>query len=128
MAKGITKKLTEDEIYCYEELIFYISHTEVLKPDSGSTPLRIVFNSSVKYMNVSLNKMWAKGPDGLNSLLRNLLRFRKNEVAFTCNLSKMYNTISMPLFDQHFHRFLWCDSNVQNKTDHNVIICFPFWG
>ena len=126
VARGVARKLTEDEIYCYEGPIFYIPHTEGLKPGSSSTPLRIVFNSSAKYMNVSLNEMWAKNPDVLNSLLGILLRFREDEVAFTCDLTKMYNTISMSLFDQHCHRFLWRDLNIQSKPNHYVLTCVPF--
>lgn len=80
VARRVARKLTEDEIYHYEGPIFYIPHTEVLKPDSSSTPLHIVFNSSTKYINVSLNEMWAKGPDVLNFLLGILLRFRENDV------------------------------------------------
>lgn len=99
----------------------------MLKPASSSTPLRIVFNSSAKYMNVSLNEMWAKGPDILNSLLGVLLRFREDVVAFTCDLAKMYNTIAMSPFDQHCHRFLWRDLNIiHNAPDHYVLTCVPF--
>ncbi|XP_045105485.1 uncharacterized protein LOC123500995 [Portunus trituberculatus] len=126
IARKVARKLTEDEIYRYDGPVFYIPHTEVLKPDSSSTPLRIVFNSSAKYMNFSLNEMWAKGPDVLNSLLGVLLRFREEEVAFAGDLAKMYNTIHMSLFDQHCHRFLWRDLKVHNKPDHYVLTCVPF--
>ncbi|XP_068223879.1 uncharacterized protein [Palaemon carinicauda] len=126
ISRGVARKLSEDEIYSYKGPIFYIPHTEVLKPDSSSTPLRIVFNSSARYMNFSLNEMWAKGPDMLNSLLGVLLRFRENEVAFVCDLAKMYNTISLSLFDQHCHRFLWRDFKVDVKPDHYMLTCVPF--
>ncbi|XP_068200399.1 uncharacterized protein [Palaemon carinicauda] len=120
------RKLSKDEIYSYKRPIFYIPHTEVLKPDSSSTPLRIVFNSSARYMNFSLIEMWAKGPDMLNSLFGVLLRFRENEVAFVCDLAKMYNTISLSLFDHHCHRFLWRDFKVDIKPDHFMLTCVPF--
>ncbi|XP_071525744.1 uncharacterized protein [Panulirus ornatus] len=121
VTRGVARKLTDEEVYGYEGPILYIPHT-----DSSSTPLRIVFNSSAKYMNFSLNEMWAKGPDVLNSLLGILLRFREDEVVFTCDLAKMYNTVTMSLFDQHCHRFLWRDLNVHNKPDHYVLACVPF--
>ena len=126
VARRVARKLSDNEIYGYEGPIFYIPHTEVLKPDSSSTPLRIVFNSSAKYMNISLNEMWAKGPDVLNSLLGILLRFREDKVAFICDLAKMYNTIFMSPLDQHCHHFLWRDLNIQSKPNHYVLTCVPF--
>lgn len=43
--RGAARKLSE-EVRDYEGPIHYIHHHEVLKPNSSSTPLRIVFNSS----------------------------------------------------------------------------------
>ena len=44
--RGIAQKLTQDEIDSYKGPVFYLSHHEILKPDSKSTPGMIVFNSS----------------------------------------------------------------------------------
>ena len=38
----------EEELKSYKGPKFYISHQDVLKPESNSTALRIVFNSSAK--------------------------------------------------------------------------------
>ena len=73
--RGVARKLTKTELRNYKGPIHYISHHEVLKPDSKSTPVRTVFNSSAKYMGHVLNEYWAKGPDLLNNLLAVLLRF-----------------------------------------------------
>ncbi|XP_068203031.1 uncharacterized protein [Palaemon carinicauda] len=48
--RGVARKLTNKEIQEYNGPIHYIHHHEVLKPDSSSTPVRIVFNSSASYM------------------------------------------------------------------------------
>ena len=53
--RGVHRKLSESEIKEYDGPIHYISHHEVLKSDSTSTPCRIVFNSSAKFHGHSLN-------------------------------------------------------------------------
>ena len=103
--RGVARKLTKEELNNYKGPIYYISHHEVLKPDSKSTPVRIVFNSSANYMGHVLNEYWAKGPDLLNSLLGILARFRENEVAFIGDITKMYHTVKTTVLDQHTHRF-----------------------
>ena len=110
--REVARKLSKDEIDNYKGPVHYISHHEVLKPDSKSTPVRIVFNSSANYMGHVLNDYWAKGPDLLNNLLGVLIRFRENEVAFMGDISKMYHTVKRTLIDQHTHRFLWRNMDV----------------
>ena len=86
--------------------VHYVHHHEVLKPDSSSTPLRIVYNSSASYKGHMLNDYWAKGPDVLYSLLGILIRFRQGRFGFTGDISKMYNSVKLGILDQHTHRFL----------------------
>ena len=79
--RGVERKLSQKELQDYKGPIHYVSHHEVLKPDSKSTPVRIVFNSSPHYMGHTLNDYWAKEPHLLNNLLGVLIRFRENNVA-----------------------------------------------
>ena len=44
--RDVARKITPEEAVSYDGPIHYISHHEVLKPDSKTTPCRIVFNSS----------------------------------------------------------------------------------
>ena len=115
--RGVTRKLTKEELINYKGPIHYISHHEVLKPDSKSTPVRIMFNSSANYMGHVLNEYWAKGPDLLNSLLGILVGFRENEVAFIGDIKKMYHTVKTTVLDQHTHRFLWRDMVTDKAPD-----------
>ena len=46
--REVARKLTLKELKEYKGPIYYISHHEFLKPDSKSTPVRIVFNSSAR--------------------------------------------------------------------------------
>ena len=124
--RGASRKLSLEERMNYKGPVFYIPHTEVLNPNSVSTPLRIVFNSSAKYCGFNLNDMWAKGPDMLNSLYGILLRFREYPVAFTCDLSKMFNQVALSIFDQHCHRILWRDFEINREPDHYVLTSASF--
>ena len=83
-----------------------MSHHEVLRHESKSTPVRIVFNSSAVFQGDKLNDYWMKGPDLLNDLFGVLLRFRKNQAAMLGDISKMYHRILIPEIDQQVHRFL----------------------
>ena len=45
---ALPKKLTKGELVAYDGPIHCVSHHEVKRPDSKSTPVRIVFNTSAK--------------------------------------------------------------------------------
>ena len=66
--RGVAKKLDVEDLN-YDGPVHYISHHEVLKQDSASTPCRIVFIASANYKNHVLNDYWAKSPDLLGNLL-----------------------------------------------------------
>ena len=119
--RKVARKLTEEELITYKGPLHYISHHEVLKPDSKTTPVRIVFNTSANYMGHILNEYWAKGPDLWNSLIGILIRFRENEVAFIGDVRKMYHTVYVKEIEQHTHRFLWRNMNVARNPDTYVI-------
>lgn len=108
------RKLTEEETKRYTGPVHYISHHEVLRPESKSIPVRIVFNSSAVFQGHKLNDYWMKGPDLLNDLFGVVLRCRENQVAFMGDISKMY---LIPESDQHMHRFLWRNLQTQRKPD-----------
>ena len=119
--RDVARKLTQEELQKYKGPVHYISHHEVLKPDSKSTPVRIVFNSSANYMGHVLNEYWAKGPDLLNSLLGILIRFRENAIAFIGDIKKMYHTVRTGVIEQHTHRLLWRDMDITREPDTYVI-------
>ena len=111
------RKLTEEETRRHTGPVHYISHHELLRPESKSTPVRIVFNSSAVFQGHKLNDYWMKGPDLLNDLFGVVLRFRENQVAFMGDISKMYHRIRIPETDQHVHRFLWRNLQTHRKPD-----------
>ena len=115
-----SRRLTEKEAREYSGPVHFISHHEVLRPESKSTPVRIVFNSSAVFQGHKLNEYWMKGPDLLNDLFGVVLRFRENQVAFLGDISKMYHRIRIPEMDQHVHRFLW--RNLQTHREPDVYV------
>lgn len=124
--RGVAKRLSKREIDEYTGPVHYISHHEVHKPGSTSTPARIVFNSSAPYNGHILNNYWAKGPDMLNNLFGILIRFRIGRTAFIGDISKMYNSVRLSEMDQHVHRFLWRDVHDHKPIDQYVLTAVPF--
>ncbi|XP_033105321.1 uncharacterized protein LOC117107695, partial [Anneissia japonica] len=69
------------------------------------------------YEGEAINDYWVKGPDLLNNLLGVLLRFRENEVALCADISKMYHRVAIPERDQHVHRYLWRNLEINRAPD-----------
>lgn len=113
--RGAARIVTDSELANYKGPRFYISHHAVLKPESKSTPCRIVFNSSSKFQGHSLNDFLAKGPSLLNNMIGILLRFRQNRVAFIGDIKKMFHCIEIPNEDQMTHLFLWRDLDISKE-------------
>lgn len=114
---GFARKVTQEELKSYDGPVHYIAHHAVVRPEKKSTPVRIVFNSSATYKGHTLNDYWYKGPDLLNSLFGVILRFRENPVAICADISKMYHMITIPIYDQQVHRFLWRNLEVEKEPD-----------
>ncbi len=91
---------------------WYIPHFGVhSKPDK----LRVVFDCSAQYRNVSLNDTLLQGPDLVNSLIGVLCRFRKDKVAFMCDIEKMFYQFRVKPEHRDFLRFLWWDNGDFNN-------------
>ncbi|XP_033099500.1 uncharacterized protein LOC117103114 [Anneissia japonica] len=110
--REVARKVNEDEMRRYKGPVHYIAHHGVPKPDSKSTPFRIVFNSSASYHGHILNEYWGKGPDLNNNILAVLLRFRRDNVALVGDTKKIYHSVGISELDQHTHRFLWRNMDV----------------
>ena len=126
LQRGVARKLSDLEIENYNGPTFYISHHEVMKPQSESTPCRIVFNSSARFGKYTLNDYWAKGPDIMNNQLGIMIRFREERVAIMGDLKKMYHSIKISEIDQHVHRFLWRDFDVYRDPDTYIMTTVSF--
>ncbi|XP_070144684.1 uncharacterized protein [Drosophila kikkawai] len=76
---------------------YFIPHHCVLKPESSTTKLRVVFDASCKTTsNKSLNDILYAGPTVQSELFAILLRFRTHKYVFTADIEKMYRQ-NLPL-------------------------------
>ena len=106
---GYARKVTQEELDSWVQSgrkIYYISHQIVVVPDNKTTPVRVVFNSSQKYLGKSLNSCLSLGPEVLNSLQGILLRFREHLVAAAGDIRKMFYCVRISKEDQMCQ--LWC--------------------
>ncbi|XP_054709016.1 uncharacterized protein LOC129218718 [Uloborus diversus] len=87
---------------------YYIPHHAVLRPDSVSTPLRVVFDASAKTNEgSSLNSILFNGGIVQQDLFSIALRFRKHQYAFSADIKKMYRQILVDPEDRELQKILW---------------------
>ena len=82
-----------------------------MKPEK----IRMLFDSSARYHDVSLNDELLKGPDRCNSLLGILLMFRRQAVAVTMDVEEMFYNFKVTSDHRDFLRFLWHADNDPEK-------------
>ena len=120
--RGAARKLTSEESEQWQGPKFYICHLAVMNLKSNRTPVRIVFNSSQTYKDVSLNNRLAKGPDSYaNSGFGILLRWREQPVAVVGDIRKMYHSIFLKPLELQHHSFLWRDLDSTRDPDIYII-------
>ena len=87
----------------------YLPHHGVIRQDSETTKLRIVYDGSAKAVGdeYSLNDYLLTGPNSIPKLFNILIQFRWNPVAITADIEKAFLMISIKPSDRDFLRFLW---------------------
>ena len=85
--KGHASSVLLNELHAPNGRLFYFSHFGVYQPKKPGS-LRVVFDSSLEFQGVSLNKALIAGPDQMNSLVGVLMRFRKENVAVMCDVEQ----------------------------------------
>ncbi|XP_041451719.1 uncharacterized protein LOC121405178 [Drosophila obscura] len=91
---------------------FYLPHHAVLKPDSTTTKLRVVFNASSPSSNgKSLNDTLHAGPVLQSDLTMQILRWRVFRYVFNADINKMYRQIQVASQHTPYQRILFRDRN-----------------
>lgn len=89
-----------------------LPHHAVIKEDSLTTKLRIVFDASARTSNGrSLNDLLCIGPALQNDLGGVLINWRMHKYVFTSDIQKMYRCIEMHPEDAQYQRIWWYDEN-----------------
>lgn len=90
ISKGHASPIPTEDLEVPDGQVWYLSHFGVYHPKKP-TQIRVVFDSSAEYNDVSLNKELLSGPDLANSLIGVLIRFRREEVAVMCDIEQMFH-------------------------------------
>lgn len=87
---------------------YYLPHHAVLKEESETTKLRVVFDASAKTESgISLNDVQMVGPTIRQDLFNILIRFQEHRYAITADISKMYRQIRVIPEQCTLQRILW---------------------
>ena len=73
--------------------------------------VKLVFDSSAKFQDTSLNDMFLSGPDLINRLKTVLIRFRKARVGFAADIESMFYCFVLDEKDRDKTRFFWFAGN-----------------
>ncbi|XP_075167480.1 uncharacterized protein LOC142239573 [Haematobia irritans] len=87
---------------------YFIPHQCVLRPESLTTKLRVVFDASSRTSSqLSLNDILMVGPTIQNDLYSILMRFRFHKYAITADVEKMYRQVLIGEADRDFQLVLY---------------------
>jgi len=101
-----------------ESECYFLPHHFVLKDNSSTTKLRVVFDGSAKTSSgLSLNNCLMVGPTVQPDLFSLLLKFRYKRVAIKADIAKMYRQFAVHPEDARFQLILWREApNLPIKT------------
>ncbi|XP_055622114.1 uncharacterized protein LOC129765719 [Toxorhynchites rutilus septentrionalis] len=87
---------------------YFIPHHCIIKPESTTTKLRVVFDASCpSSTGVSLNDALMVGPTVQDDLISLILRFRFHRYALIADIEKMYRMVEVQQHDRRLQRIFW---------------------
>lgn len=90
---------------------YYLPHHCVIRADSTTTKLRVVFNASAKTTSGhSLNDLMERGPNLQQDLQDLILKWRQYAYAYTADVEKMFRMVWLNKEDQKYQKVIWRDS------------------
>ncbi|XP_078371358.1 uncharacterized protein LOC144655010 [Oculina patagonica] len=114
MEKSHAERVPSDELSLTNGSVWYIPHHGVYHPQKPDK-IRVVFDASAEFKGKSLNSCLLPGPDLTNNLAGVLCRFRKEPVAFMCDVEGMFHQVGVKEEHRNLLRFLWWEDNDLDK-------------
>lgn len=97
---------------------YYLPHHAVIKEESTTTKLRVVFDASAKSSNgVSLNSAMLIGPVLQDTLFDLLIRWRIPRIVIKADIAKMYRQVLVANHHQPYQRIVWRNSPTEPLQD-----------
>lgn len=89
------------------DTVVYLPHHPVVKSESLSTKLRVVFNASCATSNkTSLNDHLHTGPKLQNNMMSILIRWRQHKYVYFADIEKMFRQIMVHPEDAKYQHIL----------------------
>ncbi|XP_066926258.1 uncharacterized protein [Clytia hemisphaerica] len=111
------------------EIVNYIPWRAVWKPNSLSTPCRVVFDASQPTNSgYSLNDILAKGTNNMNSLIELLIRWTSHQTVFHTDVRKMYNSVKLVESHWCLQRYIWEENLDRTRIPKEKIIKTLIYG
>lgn len=99
---------THTDYQNHTDSCYYIPHHCVLKPESSTTKLRVVFDASAKTSNnISLNDTLLTGSKLQQDIVSLLLRFRIHSIVLIADIKQMYRQVLVKPDHRAYQRILW---------------------
>ncbi|XP_047041982.1 uncharacterized protein LOC124646011 [Helicoverpa zea] len=96
------------DVNCALTSSYYLCHHAVLKQESETTKLRVVFDGSAPSSSgYSLNDILMVGPNVQDNLFSILIRSRQYKYLLTGDVEKMFRQVLLHEDDRHLQRILW---------------------
>ncbi|XP_053681538.1 uncharacterized protein LOC128732318 [Sabethes cyaneus] len=112
---------------------FYLPHHAILRPESKTTKIRVVFDGSCKSASrISLNDLCYIGPTVQPPLISIILNFRLPTYVITADIEKMYRQVVVHQQDRPLQQIVWRNNpearlqTFQLKTVTYGTSCAPF--
>ena len=87
-----------------------------------------MFDCSAKFRETALNGRLLQGPDLTNTLIGDLCRFRKEPVAFMCDIEHLFHQFRVNSEDRNYLRFLWWPDENYWKDPIEMRMCVYLFG
>ena len=90
--------------------------------------IRVVFDCSAEFKEVSLNKNLMSGPDLTNQIVGVLTRFCEEPVVIMGDIESLFNQVMVPKEDRSLLRFLWWEDHDISGSAKDFEMCVHIFG